>query len=278
MSQNRPLQLQGQQDPALTAANMIIDAMLSPPFRWMWNRASLQFQLIDPKGWQATATVIAGYRIIDSNGNMQTVQTPGITGSSVPTWSTTPGGPTTDNTVTWVESYGTDYLQGASSFGFIEQATLTTVANKIYDIPNKTLTLTTNSETGRPQNIAPYLDDNNGNITFRISPGIPDQIYTATVVYQQRAALLTSTGSAWPIPDMFSQIYQTGFLGMIWLFADDPRSQFMLQRFAAMVISVSDGLTDQEKNSFLDQWDVITARRGVPAGRAQQGQGARSAS
>lgn len=39
--------------------------------------------------------------IIDSNGNFQTVSVAGISGATVPTWSTSPGGITSDNTITW---------------------------------------------------------------------------------------------------------------------------------------------------------------------------------
>lgn len=39
--------------------------------------------------------------ILDSNGNLQRVKTLGTTGGSAPTWSTTIGGTTTDNTMVW---------------------------------------------------------------------------------------------------------------------------------------------------------------------------------
>lgn len=39
--------------------------------------------------------------VLDSNGNLQRVKTSGTTGGSAPAWSTTIGGTTTDNTVTW---------------------------------------------------------------------------------------------------------------------------------------------------------------------------------
>ena len=55
--------------------------------------------------WTATMkgnVLIAGQLIQDPNGNIQTVTTAGTAGSgSEPTWNTTIGGTTTDNTVTW---------------------------------------------------------------------------------------------------------------------------------------------------------------------------------
>lgn len=52
--------------------------------------------------WAATAEFFPGNRIVDSNGNVQIAQNHGFTGSTVPTWSTTPGGITHDGSVNWV--------------------------------------------------------------------------------------------------------------------------------------------------------------------------------
>lgn len=59
-----------------------------------------------PDVWQASTVYAiqapgAGQIIIDSNGNAQQLTTGGTSGSSNPTWATTPGTTTADNTVTW---------------------------------------------------------------------------------------------------------------------------------------------------------------------------------
>src|SRR5580698_7730399 len=69
-------------EPALTTANIIIQTMLQPPFKWRWNRGNTSFYTIDPTGWQANYVVSVGYRILDANGNMQTVTTAGTTGAT----------------------------------------------------------------------------------------------------------------------------------------------------------------------------------------------------
>jgi hypothetical protein len=52
--------------------------------------------------WSSSTIVYLGYLITDSNGNIQKATTAGTTGSGVhPTWNTTPGQTTVDNTVTW---------------------------------------------------------------------------------------------------------------------------------------------------------------------------------
>ena len=58
------------------------------------------------KSGQVFAT--ADPRIVDSNGNVEIVTSPGggTTGTTTPAWNTTPGGTTTDGTVTWTNAGG----------------------------------------------------------------------------------------------------------------------------------------------------------------------------
>jgi len=51
--------------------------------------------------WAATTAYAVGTRIVDSNGNIEQVTTAGTSRATQPTWSTTVGGTTTDNTVRW---------------------------------------------------------------------------------------------------------------------------------------------------------------------------------
>ncbi len=54
--------------------------------------------------WTKNTTYTVGTRIVDSNHNIEIVTTAGTTGATVPTWSTTPGTNTTDNTVTYINA------------------------------------------------------------------------------------------------------------------------------------------------------------------------------
>lgn len=278
---NRSLTLYGGSDPAMTIANWVLEVIYAPPFKWRWNRNTFRFLTIDPKGWIANNPVTAGYRIIDSNGNMQTVTTPGTTGATVPAWTTTIPGTTTDNTVIWTGSRVSDYVNAISNFGYIEKASLTTTAAPITVtvIPNVgEAKATSDVGTGRWQYIYAFSDDNAGNITFRPFPGIPDALYYCDLVFQGAPPLFTSIGTnVWPVPDRYASLYQTGFLAFTYLFVDDARAAFMLQRFAAGLLAASDGLDDTQKNAFLEQWDVfVTSKRA--AAKGQQGIGARAAS
>ena len=55
--------------------------------------------------WAANSTYGVGYRIVDSNGNLQIVTTAGKTKSGLhPVWNVTTGGTTVDNTLTWTNN------------------------------------------------------------------------------------------------------------------------------------------------------------------------------
>src|SRR3984885_8191467 len=51
--------------------------------------------------WAASHAYTVGTQVFDANWNVQMVTTAGTSGAAAPPWSTTVGGPTTDNTVKW---------------------------------------------------------------------------------------------------------------------------------------------------------------------------------
>lgn len=51
--------------------------------------------------WQASTVYFTGQQLIDSNGNTQRALTSGTSGAVAPTWGTTVGAQTIDNTITW---------------------------------------------------------------------------------------------------------------------------------------------------------------------------------
>lgn len=51
--------------------------------------------------WATSTSLAVGYRVTDSNGNVQVVLIAGITGFTAPTWGTVPSSITTDGTVIW---------------------------------------------------------------------------------------------------------------------------------------------------------------------------------
>jgi hypothetical protein len=51
--------------------------------------------------WQALSAYLVGQVVLDSNGNIQTAQAPGVSAAAEPAWSTNPGDVTQDGTLKW---------------------------------------------------------------------------------------------------------------------------------------------------------------------------------
>jgi hypothetical protein len=81
--------------------------------------------------WLASSHYVVGQKVVDSNFDIQVVDVAGVSGTAVPSWSKTPGGPTADGTVQWLD-------QGA-----VSAVTPTAwIANHAY--PNRMLILSVN--------------------------------------------------------------------------------------------------------------------------------------
>lgn len=147
----------------------------------------------------------------------------------------------------------TDYQRTVANFGFVEAAWLIDGSGNQYPLDGA-LMLTVNPSVERPKKIAPQLDDNNNNITFRFS-SIPDQNYTCYVDFQQTAPLITSPASGWgPVPDYFNYIFNFGFLAVIALLTNDSRFPIFEKWFVGRLLAAQSGLSAQERNIFLANW------------------------
>jgi hypothetical protein len=176
------------------------------------------------------------------------------------------------STVSFPCTAGTqDYATSVPTFGFIESAS-TTLSGASYAIDEVKQTLTVSAAQGRPKSIAAQIDNNSGTITFRLIP-VPDQAYTVTVTFQAAAlTLFTGLSQTWaPIPDKFSYIYNYGFLALSLAYADDARFPMFNQKFVAHLLGAQQGLTETERNLFIDTWNLITRQENLNAIKTQQG-------
>lgn len=201
-------------EPAITNANIILQTILGPPFKWNWNRATVSI------------TTAAGTQ---------------------------------------------DYATSAATFGFLEGASAT-ISGSSFALKEIKQDLTVGTESGRPQSIAPQIDDNAGNITFRFLP-VPDAIYTVVPYFQKRIpGLFTSLSGTWaPIPDQFQYLYSYGFLALAMAYDDDARFPVFNQKFIAHLLGAQQGLSETERNMFLDTWNLITRQEQLSGLKAQQG-------
>jgi hypothetical protein len=167
-----------------------------------------------------------------------------------------------------------DYSEELPDFGFIEKATSVspTISANGAIMPGTTFELQCQNgisedntpNGGRPTFISPQMDDNAGNITFRLMP-IPDQVYTINITYQKKAPLFTAFNQTWVIPDNYSHIFHYGLMALMMQYSDDPRFQLYNQKFITHLLLACEGLDETSRNLFLNNWQAIT---GTPTSNA----------
>ena len=163
-----------------------------------------------------------------------------------------------------------DYKQAVGKFGFLESGVVIDPAtSKPTEISIKN-SLELDAEGARPAYVSPQLDDNAGNITFRLLP-CPNVAYPVSLTMQQKAPIMTSLASTWwPIPDELSYIYDHGMLSLGSLLNNDPRFQVFNQRFVAHLLGRQGGLSDTERNIFLQNWLQVTSMMQASQLKTQQ--------
>ena len=212
-------------EPATTNANILLGTILSPPFKWEWNR------------------------------NVATM-------ACVPTV--------------------VDIPKLLPDFGFLESAYLQVPAlatadeNTIYELTNER-NLEKTSQPGRPTNIMVFLDDQAGNITFRLGASAPEQAYPIGITYQKAMVPLTKISAVVPIPDKLMHIFRYGFLALAFLYTQDGRFAEMNQKFIATLLGAQQGLNAMQRNIFLGNWFSMMKEQNAGALETQQGTQARGA-
>lgn len=296
MSFNRNPVIGNSLEPALTSAQMVMQTLLSPPFDWWWNSEEIVFNT-NATANSATVTnigIAGGVLTVTaantfSKGNL-------VIGSAIGTYTALNGflleilaasptqftanvpfanyGPAAD-TGTMTNTTTQDYTVAAPEFSHIEHAS-------VYD-PSSTpptwfeLTVKNNlsldSSTARPEFLSPEVEDGNGNMTFRVQPA-PDKSYPISIHVQLAAPEITSINQTWaPLPDFMQYIYDWGFLALIWHFADDPRAAVANQKFLAGILGRAEGLTEQERNIFLNAWSGLTGLQNMTMQQGRQALG-----
>lgn len=269
-----PQTFAGDPDPLFSNADWVRQFLLSPPFRWRWNRSETAFFLTSGvqdytlTNWAANKQVSKGWIYIDPSGSQQQVTTAGTTGANPPAWGT---GQTTDNTVVWTNMGNVGVTTPLANFGWLEKATVSSndasgTANGVTELTIQ-LNLSRDSNIDKPAMIAPQFDDGDGNITFRFQP-VPDQDYTAVLEFQFAAPTFTDLNGFWnPIPDYCSYLFKQGLLAKTYEASDDPRYLPAMQLFVKQSIGAAGGLEGSQKNIFLSLF--LDAQRTMQGGVAE---------
>lgn len=299
LSFNRLSAISTNLEPALTNANIVMQTILGPPFTWWWNNKELTFACnttplvssaisnVAVTNGEVTLTVsnsfAAGAVVLVSglvtatwlNGQLLTLDTATSTQVTAPVNNMTTYASTPDTLGILTAQTTQDYTLGAPTFSHIEHASVLDISRT----PSKWVELAVkdnlafDSITARPSFISPHTEDGNGNVTFRVMPA-PAANYPVAVHVQLAAPLLTSINQTWsPMPDYMRYIYSWGFLALTWAFADDGRFGMANQKFTAGLLARAEGITDQERNIFLNNWNDFTGHQQM---EKQQGMQARS--
>ena len=145
-----------------------------------------------------------------------------------------------------------DYEVSLPNFGWLEKSTAydTNDGDAAFALKVE-LSLASATQSDQPISIAAYLDDGEGNITFRLSPA-PDKVYAVVCEYQKAAVLFLSPTDTWePIPDYLSNIYNIGFLAKSCEYMNDPRFAPSMQMFFQLLAQNFEGLTQSQRNEWL---------------------------
>lgn len=146
-----------------------------------------------------------------------------------------------------------DYPVSVSTYGHFEKGSVAISGSPTYPIEYKNI-LDIGVEQSRPTFISDQLDNDAGQITFRVLPA-PDQVYTITVIYQNAPVLFTSLSQLWtPIPDWLEVVYNWGFLATMSDYVDQTKAPRFRQLFVGTLLAASEGLSESERNLFISSW------------------------
>jgi hypothetical protein len=283
-------------EPALTSANIVIQTILGPPFVWWWNTLEITFNesTVAPSASTTAVTIAGGLMTVTAansfgvgmpltgsafgtitklNGFLVSVQSvigtfPNYTGFTALV--NLPDG--TDTTGTFTATTTQDYVVappagynasgGATTgwFSHIEHASVFDITNTNPNWVELTVkdNLALNTTQGRSAFISPESEDANGNMTFRVMPS-PNKNYPVSIHTQLTPPLITSINQTWaPLPDYLENVYSLGFLGWMLAFNDDPRAPMYNSQFKAAVLARQSGIDDEDRNIFLNNWDLLT--------------------
>jgi hypothetical protein len=288
MTFNRLSAIGNSLEPALTSAQLVMQTILSPPFDYWWNSQEVSFTTSP----NPVTAVISG-NISITNGVItipavntfalgQLILIGGLTGATAflngqllvnliasPTQVTSEINyanlAPTAATGTPLLTAGTtqDYTVSVPNFSHIEHASVLDVTKT----PNKWIELKVQNDLAldsiqaRPTFVGPHVEDGDGNVSFRVMPA-PSAAYPVAIHVQLVPPRVTSINQTWaPIPDFMQYVYSWGFLALIWAFSDDARFQMANQKFTSGLLSRAEGISAEERDVWLNNWNNLTGRQ-----------------
>lgn len=148
-----------------------------------------------------------------------------------------------------------DYSIAVPKLGWIEKATITDSAVSpavTYELEVQ-LNLAQETAPNQPVYISAQLDDNEDNITFRLSPP-PYKAYNTVITVQNAPDNFDTLTDTWdPIPDYLSYLYTQGFMARVYEYFVDERFGSAMSLFVKQLVAANGGLSETQANIFLSQ-------------------------
>ena len=291
-----PLNVGTGNEPAMSNANHVQQLFFLPNLDpWPFNRGTASFQTV--AGVQDyTVSIMAGSPPLPSFGYLETASyqpcatVTSVAGSGTVATITAPNVFVKGNFVTitglsHTAFNGTFTISTATptQFTFASAAVQAAAADsglavsgtiRQIDELRNTQPLAESSNQQQPNAISVKLNDNAGNITFRLM-GVPDSTYNIVVNFQLVPGVFTSLGSAWGIPDHYAYVYERLFLGEALEPVDAQRAQVEKQRGILALVALQTGLKAENKAIFVSQYLNIDAQSALAMLEMQMGAQAR---
>jgi hypothetical protein len=147
-----------------------------------------------------------------------------------------------------------DYSIAVATFGFIEKGVVSDPTNgdQTHELEVE-VDIAEETVPNLPTRVSAQMDDDNGNITFRLIPP-PDKAYAIELTLQNAAPTFVALTDTWaPIPDKLSYLYDQGMLAKAYEYLNDSRFPTAMQLFMRQVLAANTGLSDTQKNIFLEE-------------------------
>lgn len=176
-----------------------------------------------------------------------------------------------------------DYVVALTDFSFLEKVSLTDGNGEVFEVLDVYNTAAlgkgnaTVNKQQRPNSVCVLAVTYGTNVTLRFM-GVPNAIYNVTLTYQKLVtplSALTGASGTWAIPDQYLDIYNNLFVGEAMAVVDDARAVQYRQRGIAALLAKAEGLTELQKNMFLDQFWARDSQQQARSLRMQQGAQAR---
>ncbi len=284
------------QEPAVSIASMIRDTILATPFTWSWNRNENSTVDLEP-GVQDYTLSVADFGFIekasltDSTGMIYEIKDV-LNMAPLAMATTPPGRPSAIAAISHVPytsvklrfspvpnaayTLNLTYQKSVNLLGpfFITSANNAAGGNTVY---NGTFDVTS-FPTGQTASVTGFVANPANNGLFTVVGVTPTALTLANAAGVAETITAYVSNFNWsPIPDSYNYIYNTLYMGEIFAMVDDARAQIYRQRGAALLLSKAEGLSETQKNIFMQLWLARSVENTTTMLRAQQGVQGRAA-